>query len=169
MSLNISQLYAELSAEDKQLFTEILNRLTEHNGDLTKLSVQDQQTIQHLEAQYAGQDSSGAHQDNTINDNESDFLTLPFAQYVRQILARDLGGQFPLEEEAIGYAFDNKWLPLECQRPELIEELFERFKADIVEINRWRSELVDVSSDIKMAVGLAWFMVIFQLNQRINQ
>ncbi|WP_444998052.1 hypothetical protein [Aliikangiella sp. IMCC44359] len=167
MSQILAQMLEQLSDEDKQVFAQLSQSLKDCGGDIARLSEKERLVIKQMEDKY-GDKIKATHQQYEETEEEFDILDMPFAQNARQILARDLGDKFPQEEEAIAFVFENKWMPLECQKQELVGELFNRFEQDIYEINRWREELVDIHSDKKMAVGLAWFMVVFQLNKRFN-
>ena len=166
MSEVLSKMIALLSDEDKKVFAQLSEKLKQANGDLAKLSAEELKVIKAMEVKY-GDKINQANQQFQQTE-ELDLSEFPFAQYVRQILARDLGDEFPQEVDAVAFVFNNKWLPVDCQDENLVEELFTRFEEDITEINQWRDALVEVKADKKMAVGLSWFMVIFQLNQRLN-
>lgn len=166
MSEVLAKMIALLSDADKKVFEQLSEKLKQVNGDLAKLTGEELNLIKQMEAKYG--DKINQTNQQFQQNSELDLLEFPFAQYVRQVLARDLGDEFPQEEDAVAFAFNNKWLPLECQNENLVEELFSRFEDDITEINQWRNAMVEVRSDKRMAVGLSWFMVIFQLNQRFN-
>lgn len=166
MSEVLAKMIALLSDADKKVFEQLSEKLKQINGDLAKLTSEELNLIKQMEAKYG--DKINQTNQQFQQTSELDLLEFPFAQYVRQVLARDLGDEFPQEEDAVAFAFNNKWLPLECQNENLVEELFSRFEDDITEINQWRNAMVEVKSDKRMAVGLSWFMVIFQLNQRFN-
>ena len=163
----LEQMTRLLSPEDRRAFEALSIRLSEVKGDIAKLSQEDKDLIGSMERKY-GEQIKDTHAEATKSLDEDTLFSQPFAQHVRQILARDLGNEHPQEEEAVAFAFSTKWLPLECQREELAANWFSRFEDDIRELNNWRDELVNVNEDKKMAVGLAWFMVIFQLNKRLN-
>lgn len=163
----LQKMLAQLSEEDKLSFTELAKKLNAANGDVSQLSAQDKALIAVMEQKYDSQLATVAPTQTTSQPND-DFLKLPFGLLIREILARDLGEKFPLEEEAVAFAFNNKWCPLECLDDSLALSVFEQFKEDITNINAWRNSVVDVNEDKKMSVGLAWFMVVYQLNQRLN-
>ncbi|MGX5173607.1 hypothetical protein ACUR5C_06235 [Aliikangiella sp. IMCC44653] len=166
----LNRMLKQLSEEDKAIFESLSDKLKAIDGDFSKLSTEDRKLIAEMESKYA-EKIKAAHQQETEAATEvaSNLLNLPFAQHVRQILARDLGDKFPLEEDAVAFVFENKWLPLDCQDPALVNELFTRFEQDISEANQWREDLLAVDADKKMAVGLAWFMVIFQFHKRLSE
>ncbi|MCW8877239.1 MAG: hypothetical protein OQK04_13405 [Kangiellaceae bacterium] len=166
MSAILQQMLAQLSDEDKAVFNQLAVRLAEVKGDVNQLSDEDRELISSMEAKY-GEKIRQTH-DKSGSEQKLDILETPFAQHVRQILARDLVNQFPQEEDAVKFAFENRWLPVDCQQDDLIEDIYGRFKEDIKLSNQWREEMVAVEQDKKMAVGLAWFMVIFQLNERLK-
>ncbi len=173
MSDILTKMLAELSDDDRHIFDQLSNRLKQSGGDISKLSADDLELIKLMESKYGEaieQTNKKFVAQNKVNEKQTvNILDMPFAQQVRQILARELGAEFPLEEDAVAFVFENKWLPIECQDEKLAEDLYNRFEKDIVEANHWREELVDAASDKKMAVGLAWFMVIFQLHKRLTE
>lgn len=170
MSGVLNKMLAELSEEDRLVFEELSKKLKQVNGDIERLSSEDIQLIQSMESKYgkAINQTHTEYQNKNEDFIQEDILDSSFAQQVRQILARDLAAKFPSEEEVVAFVFENKWLPIDCQDEKLANELYQRYEADILDANQWRNDLVDSSSDKKMALGLAWFMVVFQLNKRLN-
>ncbi len=168
----LQKMLAQLSESDQQKFDSLANKLKVLDGDISRLSPEDKVLIVNMEKKYSEQlkqaHKSATSENKQQNQNDIDILTLPFAQHARQILARDLGEKFPIEEDAVAFAFDNKWLPIECRDKSLAEDLFEKYQQDILETNQWRQELLEVGADRVMAVGLTWFMVVFQLNKKLN-
>jgi len=166
-----------LSDEDKLIFSQLAEKLNTVNGDISKLSKSELEIISKMENKYADKlsefvpdaslDGKGDHLENSTSQS-SDLLLSSFASHARQILARDLKSQFPNEEDAVRFAFQNKWLPDDFKENDSALQLFEDYKQDICEANQWREEVVGIESDKRMAVGLTWFMVIFQLNEKLN-
>ena len=109
---------------------------------------------------------------NAVIPDEFPLLKTEFALYVKDMLLRELGEQFSSLKASVSYAFEKKWIPQELQNPDVCETLFERFFSDIEQANQWRYELqgqkVD-SSNKSMAVGLTWFMYVFQLKQWLDK
>jgi len=167
MSSVLNEMLKLLSDEDKIVFEQLSEKLKKIDGDLSQLSDDEKNLIQQMERKY-GDQINQTHDTFKAAGGEFDILATPFAQHVRQILARDLGEQFPEEAQAIQFAFDNKWMPVDCQDESLALGFYERFSQDINEANQWREDLVGVDSDKKMAVGLAWFMVIFKLQEQFG-
>lgn len=165
----LQKMLSELSDDDKKSFEDLTERLKIASGDISLLSAEDLKLIGSMELKY-GDKIRNVNQKNLANDKSQqvELLDTPFAAHVRQIIARDLGAKFPLEEEALAFVFKTKWKPVDCQEANLVEDLYQRFEADIKEANQWREELGDVVNDKAMALGLAWFMVVFQLNKRLN-
>jgi hypothetical protein len=163
----LNEMLKLLSDEDKVIFERLSQKMKMTGGNIALLSEEERSLIAQMESKY-GEKINKTHQEHQTTESVVDILEMPFALYVRQILARDLGEQIPEEELAVKFVFENKWLPIDCQDERLIESLFERFESDIYEVNQWRKDLVGIESDKKMAVGLAWFMVIYQMNQRFN-
>lgn len=170
MSALLQKMMSHLSDDDRTVFAGLAERLSKVNGDVEQLSDDDLQLISDMEQKYG--DQIRTSHESSLADNkvqEDSILDTPFAQHVRQILARDLVNEIPMEEDAVKFVFDNKWLPIDCQDDDLVADLFQRFEDDIKLCNRWREDLVTVEEDKKMALGLAWFMVIYKLNERLNQ
>lgn len=173
----LSKMIEQLSDEDKLVFSQLAEKLNQVDGDISKLSEEEIKIIAKMEGKYAdklsqfeGEESISREFANTQTtiENSSELLESGFASHVRQILARDLKSQFPNEEDAVKFAFQNKWIPEEFKDPKKSLAIFENYQQDICEANQWREEVVGVESDKSMAIGLTWFMVIFQLNQRLN-
>lgn len=166
----LSLMISKLSDEDKKSFAQLASKLKEVDGDTSKLSEDELKLISEMEKKYAGQfdDIDLPQEIDAAQSTSEDILNTPFASYSRQILARDLKVQFPKEEDAVKFAFQNKWLPNEFKENASSEQLFEEYKQDICDANQWREEVVGVESDKRMAVGLTWFMVIFKLNEKLN-
>ena len=166
MSRVLQEMLSLLSEQDRVLFEKLAEKMQQINGDISLLSDEEKKLIQQMEQKY-GEQINQTHS-KTAQSTELDFLEIPFAIHVRQILARDLSEKFPMEEDAVRFAFENKWLPVDCKDDNLVAELLERFAEDIREMNQWRNDMVETQSDPKMALGLAWFMVVFKLNERLN-
>ena len=145
----------------KNLQDIITSKLEEVDGDVTQLSQQELSIIQEMEAKYADKLKS-VHQSTAENTNSTGLLETGFANFVKQMLARDLKERFPQEEEAVRFAFQNKWITPELKDPKFAQKVFEDYTDDISEANQWREEVVGVESDKGLAVGLTWFMVLFQ-------
>jgi len=169
MSALLQKMMSHLSDEDRAIFAELAERLSRVNGDVEKLTEEDLQLISAMEQKY-GDKIRESHQSSSADKSaeEDTILETPFAQHVRQILARDLVNEIPMEEDAVKFVFENKWLPIDCQDDELVDDLFKRYEDDIKLCNKWREDLVAIEEDKKMALGLAWFMVIYKLNERLN-
>jgi len=170
MSNVLTQMIEQLSEEDKKSFAQLAKKLKDLGGDVSKLAKDELDLIAQMEVKYADKfaDLDIEDKPETEQKTPDDILKSSFASYARQILARDLNSQFPKEEDAVRFAFQNKWLPNEVKENISAEQLFEDYKQDICDANQWREEVVGVESDKRMAVGLTWFMVIFKLNERLN-
>lgn len=182
----LEKMIKQLSGEDKKQFSQLASRLNEVDGDVSKLSEEEIKFISSMEDKYANKFSklnlseSVEQEEATISENtdsvnadsvvlnsvDSDLLESGFAQFARQLLSRDLKEQFPKEDDAIKFAFQNKWLPQDFKDTESAEKIFLDFEKDICEANQWREEVVGVESDKRMAIGMTWFMVIYQLYHR---
>ena len=176
MSNVLQKMFNQLSEADRSLFNSLAEKLKQAKGNIDLLSQEDMETIKLMEKKYASKINQVAFSESLKQSSaiepevidEFELLATPFAQHVRQLLARDLGNEFPTEEEAVIYAYENKWLPIDCQNEELALKFFQRFEQDILKANQWRSEFSEISKDAKMSLGLAWFMVIFQLHERMR-
>jgi len=176
MSNVLQKMLDQLSETDRLVFNRLAEKLKLAKGDIGLLSQEDIKTIRAMETKYASKISQAMSVETSVQppsietDTSAEFelLATPFAQYVRQLLARDLGSDFPSEEDAVIYAFENKWLPIDCQDDELALKFYQRFEADILDANQWRSGYSEVKKDAKMSLGLAWFMVVFQLHERMR-
>ena len=166
----LNKMIEQLSDEDKLVFGQLANKLNAVDGDISKLSKQEFEMIAQMETKYSDKLSQfkGEFPPEEISGDSKDILESSFASHVRQILARDLKEQFPNEEDAVKFAFQNKWLPEDFRNPDSALQIFEDFKQDIGDANQWREDIVGIDSDKSMAVGMTWFMVLYQLNERLN-
>lgn len=166
----LNKMIKQLSDEDKVIFSQLAEKLNAVDGDISKLSKQEFELISQMETKYAdklsfiGDDLPG----ETKSSDTTDILESGFASHVRQTLARDLKEQFPNEEDAVKFAFQNKWIPDDFRDPKISSQIFKDFKQDIGEANQWREDVVGIESDKSMAVGMTWFMVVYKLNERLN-
>ena len=175
MQTILNEMLDQLSEEDKTIFSELAIKLNQLQGDVSKLSESDLKIISDMESKYADKLSGfesvlktspvKLDESNTGDSREFNILDSAFAGYVRQLLARDLNSQFPKEEDAINFAFQNKWIAQELKEPKRSEEIFELYKNDIGNANQWRETTVGVDADKSMAVGMTWFMVVFALHK----
>jgi len=176
----LNKMIEQLSDEDKEVFGQLAEKLKAVDGDISKLSTDELELISRMETKYADKfekigveeeiDSEVFESKDTLSISlgPDDILNCAFASYARQILARDLKSQFPKEEDAVRFAFQNKWLPDDFKQNDSALQLFEDYKQDICDANQWREEVVGVESDKRMAVGLTWFMVLFKLNEKLS-
>jgi hypothetical protein len=166
----LNKMIEQLSGEDKVIFSQLAEKLNAVDGDISKLSKQEFELIAQMETRYA--DKLSQFSDELGSEEKPatswDILQSGFASYVRQILARDLKEQFPNEEDAVKFVFQNKWLPEDFRNPDTVMQIYENYKQDIGDANQWREDVVGVESDKSMAVGMTWFMVVYQLNERLN-
>jgi hypothetical protein len=165
----LNKMIEQLSDEDKLLFGQLANKLNQVDGDLSKLSAEEYQLIAKMEDKYSDKLQAFSPElaaQTPVQDVP--LLDTGFASYCRQILARDLKERFPKEEDAVKFAFMNKWIPQDFQENAVAKKIFTDFERDICDANKWRDELVGVESDKRMAVGMTWYMVIYQLNERLN-
>jgi hypothetical protein len=88
------------------------------------------------------------------------------------MLLRELKEDYRDLKSAVTYAYESKWLPQELRNPDVCETLYERFFSDIERANQWRYELQGQKADASnktMAVGLTWFMYVYQLKQWVDK
>ena len=185
MKTLLNQMMSQLSDEDKSIFSELAIKLNQFKGDVSQLSASDLKIIADMEKKYADR-LSGFDQEIKENSSHSgelnsevsseiasetgsefELLDTAFASYVRQLLARDLNSQFPKEDDAVKFAFQNKWIAQELKETQKTEEIFNLYKNDIGNANQWRETTVGVDADKSMAVGMTWFMVVFALHKSI--
>jgi hypothetical protein len=161
----LEKMIAQLSDEDKVLFSQLAEKIDQLGGDISKLSKQELDLIAKMETKYA-EKLSQFKPEVTENKPAKDLLDTGFASFARQVMAKDLKDSFPNEEDAIQFAFNNKWIPESFKDVNTAEKIYSDYEHDICEANNWRKEVVGVESDKVMAVGMTWFMVVFQLNQK---
>ena len=165
----LQKMIAQLSDEDKVIFSQLAEKLNETDGDISKLSKEELSIVSRMESKYSDKLSQISTVDTNSNvDAQDGLLSTTFASYVRQLLARDLKEQFPNEEDAVKFAFQNKWIPEEIKNTDSANKIFADYEKDICDANQWREEVVGIESDKSMAVGMTWFMVVFQLNEKLN-
>jgi len=163
----LEKMIAQLSEKDQIIFSKISKKFNEVDGDISQLSEKELSLIKSMEEKYSDK-LSNFDQDIKQNDSINDLLETGFASYARQLLARDLNARFPNEEDAVKFAFQNRWVPQEFKDPNTAIKIFDDYKNDICDANQWREEVVGIESDKSMAAGMTWFMVVFQLNQKLN-
>ena len=164
----LEQMIAQLSDEDKSIFTELASKLESVDGDVSKLSAEELSIIGEMENKYGDKLSSFQEKSEVTVESPQELIDSGFGTHVRQLLARDLKEQFPQEEDAVRFAFQNKWIAQELKNTEVALKIFDDFEQDICEANQWRDEVVGINSDKSLAVGMTWFMVVFRLNERLN-
>lgn len=185
---HLEKLKQLLSEDDLEAFEALSKKLKTIGGDFSLLSESDKALIAKMEQKYgdAIQEEAIADADTVLEATaeQSDkvkggavapealpLLKTEFAEYVKDMLLRELP-QFKELKQAVSYAFEEKWIPQELQNPDVCETLFERFFSDIETANQWRYELMGekVDSNNKtMAIGLTWFMYIYQLKKWVEQ
>jgi len=159
----LDKMLSQLSEQDKLVFAQLAEKLSEADGDVDKLSKDEMAIISRMESKYAGKLKT-LPMDEPVRP--FDLLETGFASYARQILAKDLNTRFPKEEDAIEFVYQNKWTPESFRDRSSAEKIFDQYLNDICQANQWREELLGVESDKVMAVGMTWFMVIYQLHQK---
>lgn len=159
----LSKMMSQLSDQDKLIFTQLAKKLNNANGDINKLSEEERDVVAKMESKYSSK-LEKVQFDNSLNS--FNLLETAFSSYARQILAKDLNARFPKEEDAVEFVYQNKWLPEAFKAQSSAEKIFEDYLNDICQANQWRDDVVGVESDKLMAVGMTWFMVIYQLHQK---
>jgi len=96
--------------------------------------------------------------------------TNEFAVYVLGIINDSLCHGGASREDAVRYAFHNKWLPDELKNRDKCEEVFYRYIDDIelLNINIDQQIQSNASKDAIVAVGLAWFTTLYQCYQLVE-
>ncbi len=183
LSNHLERLKSLLSEQDLFAFEQLNQKLMDAKGDLTALSDADLSLIEQMEQKYGDQirDTAVEHADEVIKEShfkaqqiikdEFPLLKTEFAEYVKDLLFRELSERFTSLEEMVAFAFNQKWIPQELKNPDVCETLYERFFSDINSANEWRSKMQGGSENIDnktLAVGLTWFMYIYQLKQSLN-
>ncbi|MCF6193957.1 MAG: hypothetical protein L3J46_06455 [Kangiellaceae bacterium] len=168
MKQMLKNMIAQLSEEDKVVFSQLAEKLNKTDGDISQMSDDELSIISLMESKYSDKLSqiSATYADSNPNEQDN-LLSTTFASFVRQLLARDLKEQFPHEEDAVKFAFQNKWIPEEIKNKDSASKIFVDYEKDICDANQWREEVVGIESDKSMAVGMTWFMVVYQLHQKL--
>lgn len=174
---DLSQHLALLSDADREEWKRILIALKECEGDVALLPEHMQLTLANLREKYEGVEvDDGEHQSQNEGaarrTNPSDLPTeadlgTPFSLYVKNVLHRELCVEGESLVVAVNKAFDHKWLPQELKNKEICETKYSQYESEIVQLNQWRNGLAGQQSldEKTMAVGLAWFMKVYQLKQ----
>ncbi|NVJ61215.1 MAG: hypothetical protein HWE27_12545 [Gammaproteobacteria bacterium] len=185
---HLERLKQLLSEDDLAAFERLSEKLKTIGGDFSLLSESERALIAKMEQKYgdAIQEEAIADADTVLNATPAEpqartggavapeslpLLKTEFAEYVKDMLLRELPQMKDLKQ-AVNYAFEQKWIPQELQNPDVCETLFERFFSDIELANQWRYELMGekVDSNNKtMAIGLTWFMYIYQLKKWVEK
>lgn len=181
---HLERLKQLLSEEDRVLFEQLNQRVKQLDGDFSALSDEERAFVAQMEQKYGDQIRAMAveHADEVVNPgqdgvqpvvkDEFPLLKTEFAQYVKDMLLRELQEEHKDLKSAVTYAYETKWLPQELRNPDVCETLFERFFSDIETANQWRYEFQGQkteSNNKTMAVGLTWFMYVYQLKQWVDK
>lgn len=166
----LSQNLARLSEADREAWKQILVVLRECEGDIALLPEHMQITLAQLREKYQESESIKSEQQSESSSpslvREADVST-PFSLYVKNVLHRELCVEGETLQSAVNKAFEHKWLPQELKNKEICETKYSQYESEITELNRWREKLAGQESlnEMTMAVGLAWFMKVYQLKQ----
>ncbi len=181
---HLDRLKQLLSDEDRVLFEQLNQRIKQLNGDFSSLTQQERDFVAQMEQKYGDQIRAMAveHVEEVVADepeerqkvikDEFPLLKTEFAEYVKDMLLRELQEEHRDLKSAVSYAYETKWLPQELRNPDVCETLFERFFSDIEKANQWRYEFQGQKTDTSnktMAVGLTWFMYVYQLKQWVDK
>ncbi len=174
---NFQKLKKLLSDDDQLQLENLAKKLQSVNGNFELLDDKDKALIIALEKKYGHAFGQTIKEKDELQDieffkNSYKMLDTEFGTYVKNMLTRELREQFSTFESMVQYAYDKKWMPAELQNPDVCETLFERFFSDIDKANQWRNQLSDASYDMtdkNMAVGLTWFIYIYQLKTYIEE
>ncbi len=185
---HLDRLKSLLSDEDLKKFEQLSQRMSQLGGDFSKLTEGELELIAEMEKKYGDEihatavenveevvdttDAEGAVQENAVVPDEFPLLKTEFAGYVKDMLLRELGDRFSDLKSSVNFAYENKWIPQELQNQDVCETLYERFFSDIERANEWRYQLQGQRADTTnktMAIGLTWFMYVFQLKQWVDK
>jgi hypothetical protein len=189
---HLERLKQLLSEEDRVRFEQLNQRINQLNGDFSALNEQERAFVAQMERKYGDKIRAMAleHAEEVVADNtnhvedeqsqhsvvkdEFPLLKTEFAEYVKDMLLRELKEEHRDLKAAVTFAYQSKWLPQELRNPDVCETLYERFFSDIERANQWRFELQgkqadENSSNKTMAVGLTWFMYVYQLKQWVDK
>jgi len=178
-------LIASFSDDEKEIFQNLLSRLTELKGNIEDLSPTEKQQLLELAKNHqdalsesgfdflsqdfenVSADVSSAAETVSVSDIKefAETIESEFANYVLENINESLCQGGASTADAIRYAFHNKWLPENLKNRDICEELFYRFYDDIEKLNENIQQHASSSDnmDTVVAIGLAWFTIVFQL------
>jgi len=183
----IASLLEQLSPEQRQDYERLLVLLSEHGGELTKLSAQDQATLASLSAAMNPQqhhaptvDNSEEVADHTADVVESERLetplkvpelsptSTPFGLYVVEQLQILCEGGSSLAD-AVRYAYHNKYLPVALKDTNACNQVYQRYILEIDELTENLQAVKTVQEkEVQVLVGLAYFSILFQCYQYVE-
>lgn len=185
---HLDRLKSLLSDEDLKKFESLSQRMSQLGGDFSKLTESELELIAEMEKKYGDEihatavenveevvdtaEADDVVQDNAVVPDEFPLLKTEFAGYVKDMLLRELSDRFSDLKSSVNFAYENKWIPQELQNQDVCETLYERFCSDIERANEWRYQLQGQRTDTSnktMAIGLTWFMYVFQLKQWVDK
>jgi len=169
MSNTLEAMLSVLSEEDRTVFEELAEKIKQVGGDLAKLSQQDREFIQKMEAKYQ-EKIQHAHKQATREVVRPDILFSEFADFVRRRLQDEFADMSESYLSVVNQAYEQRWLPADFRDKEVALEIYQDFEEDIQKICHF-SEIGEAAKDKEPVVllGLAWFMVIYQLNVEAGQ
>ncbi|NNJ73348.1 MAG: hypothetical protein HKP09_09210 [Enterobacterales bacterium] len=183
----IASLLEQLSPEQRRDYERLLSLLSEHGGDLTKLSAQDQETLANLSAAMNPQQdhtstvvSSDEVADHTADvaqtDRDETLLKVPelsptstpFGLYVVEQLKILCDGGSSLAD-AVRYAYHNKYLPVALKDSNACNQIYQRYILEIDELTENLQAVKTVQAkEVQVLVGLAYFSILFQCYQYVE-
>jgi hypothetical protein len=184
--VKMQQLLAELSAEEQEIFAQILANLSAVNGDISQLSSSDQEQLGKLVKKHHDQEPQQpeSHSDSTPTATETpvpDELDTvapeapdesptqsDFGQYVVDHIKVLCEGGSSLSD-AVRYAYHNKYLPVTLRDEQVCKEVLQRYQGDILQLAHSFRQLESAHlADAKLLVGFAWFAVVYECYQYIE-
>lgn len=168
MSDQLQAMLSVLSEQDRETFEQLAEKVKQVAGDLSQLSPADLALIETMEAKYQEQIQQ-AHQESGREVVRPDILFTEFADFVRRRLQDEFGHLGDGHADLVKQAFEQKWLPMDFKDDSIALEIYSDFEEDIQKICHF-SEIGEAAKDKepKVLLGLAWFMVIYQLNLEVQ-
>jgi len=181
-------LVASLSESEKEIFQQLLLRLTALNGKIADLTDTEKEQLAELSKKHQGDftkvvseldfsnkqhisaDVSSVVNTAQISSVEDFKKTTEFGTYVLETINHSLCEGGAGTADAIRYAFHNKWMPTNLKNRDICEALFYRYYDDIEEVGQNIQQQVTSNSNVDavVAVGLAWFTTLYQIYQRVE-
>ncbi len=167
MSDQLQAMLSVLSEEDRATFEQLAAKVKQVGGDVSQLSPSDLALIETMEAKYQAQIQQ-AQQESGREVVRPDILFTEFADFVRRRLEDEFGHLETDYNALVNQAFEQRWLPMDFKDDQMALEIYRDFEEDVQKICHF-SEIGEAAKDKepKVLLGLAWFMVVYQLNLQV--